>query len=146
MTIVDNLKDIKILRKLIELWLEEMGVDEFKIMSVKLCVDEAVYNGIMHAYKNGGRGKRTVDVTMFKDKNLIKIQVQDYGKKEWYKKYKNDDNKHSELAETTDTAKPHGRGIIIMEKLSKSFKIANADRSGTKVSMAIDLTGNKFIL
>lgn len=143
MTIVDNLKDIKILRKLIEIWLEDMGIEEFKIMSVKLCVDEAVYNGIIHAYRGETRKKRSVDVVMEKVKNDVRIRIRDYGKKDWYKNYKKADNS-TEAAR--DPAPSHGRGIIIMQKLSKNFKIMNSPKTGTRVEMAIDLSSGKLII
>jgi anti-sigma regulatory factor (Ser/Thr protein kinase) len=143
MTITDNLKDIKIVRKLIELWLEDMGVEEFKVMSVKLCVDEAVYNGIIHAYKGEAHKKKVVEVRMEKSKSDVKILIRDYGKKSWYKNYKKAD---TTTVVSKELAPSHGRGIIIMQKLSKAFKISNIPSSGTRVSMTIDLVSNKIMI
>ena len=130
--ITKNLEDIRILRNTMESWLSDMRVDEFKIMSVNICLMEAIYNGMLHSYKGESNQKKNLDIKINKFKNSIKIIIQDHGKKEWLKKYK--------LPQLEDIADhpTHGMGLILMQNLSDNMQI-NSSKHGTKVIMKINI-------
>lgn len=130
--ITKNLEDIRILRNTMESWLSDMKIDEFKIMSVNICLMEAVYNGMLHSYEGVSNQKKNLDIKINKFKNSIKMVIKDYGKKEWLKKYK--------LPQLGDIANPpiHGMGLILMKNLSDNMQI-NSSKHGTKVVMEINL-------
>ncbi len=132
-TITKNLDDIRILRNAIGTWLEEIKINAFKIMSIKLCIEEAIYNGMLHPYKNAKPQEKVVHLIVKKVKNSIKMVVRDYGKEEWYKNYKIPD------ALNTEGAGQSGRGLIIMKNLSDKIKIVNSKNYGTKVCMTVNL-------
>ncbi len=130
--ITRNLEDIRILRNTIESWLSDMKVDDFKIMSVNICLMEAVYNGMLHSYEGVSNQKKNLDIKINKFKNSIKMVIKDHGKKEWFEKYK-----VPQLRNNTDPP-THGMGLILMENLSDNMKITSS-KYGTKVIMKINV-------
>ncbi len=116
--IEDNLKDVIYIRKVIEMWLEKLKINEFKIMTVKLCMEEAIYNGIIHAYKNLKNAKKIVDCTVKKSKDHIKINIQDYGNIEWYKNFKMPEPEKEELS-----PRIQGRGLLLINRLASNLNI-----------------------
>lgn len=139
-TIKNNLKDLIFIRKIIELWLDKHDINEFKIMTVKLCLEEAIYNGMVHAYKNIKNPKKVIDGCIEKTKNLIKIKIQDYGKKEWYSKFKMPDPE-----EESENHKTRGRGLLIMNRLANNLKIINKKNKGTIVEIQINLADESIL-
>ncbi|MBN1897925.1 MAG: ATP-binding protein [Spirochaetes bacterium] len=132
-SIAKNLNDIRILRSAMGAWLEDLKIDEFKIMSVNLCLTEAIYNAMLHAYKETKEKDKVVDIKIKKEKNFIEIIVQDYGKIEWFKNYK-----LSQLKEDAIT-QDHGKGLLIVNGLASTMEIKNDKNKGTWIHMRINL-------
>lgn len=138
-TITDNLKDIKFLKKLIESWLENLNISDFKIMSVKLCLNEAVYNSILHAYKGIKNKRKIVDIHIEKKDKYAFIKIKDYGQNKWAHLYK-----PPLLNTKEEILKSHGRGIMLIDKLACDFKVKNKPNQGTEIYIKIDLLDKKY--
>lgn len=131
----NDLTDIRILRHSIDQWLEEMdNVSAFKIFSTKLCLEEAVYNAMIHGYENYSGKEKIVDIRVQKEGNLINLQIKDYGPKEWFKNYT---IPHTVPLENLKANS--GRGLIIIKALAYNCKITNAHNQGTTVDISIKL-------
>lgn len=142
LTVIDNLGEIKILRKVVEYWLEENDVDDFQIMAIKLCVHEAVNNSMIHAYEKGHVDKTIAVVNVSLTANDIQISVSDQGNKDWYHDYISRLNDEEKEMHSTN---PRGRGLIIIRKLVDALSVENGENNGTKIVMKINRSGKDNI-
>ncbi len=135
----DDLTDIRILRLAIGVWLEDMRtVSEFKIYSTKLCLEELVYNAILHAYSGNSESQKIVYIKIKKINDFIEMTIKDNGKKGWFNNYVIPNS----IAET-DTYKLGGRGLIIIKSITEELKIINNPMEGTEVFVKINLIEKK---
>lgn len=135
LSIFDDLSDIRILRHSIGIWLEDMDISSFKILSIKLCLIELTYNAILHSYQKKPDIKKVANINIQKINNYIEIIVNDYGKTEWYKNYVIPDKNDKKRM----ISSPHGRGLLIIKSLADELKITNALNKGTEVFVKIRL-------
>lgn len=136
----DNLNDLIYIRRVLELWLEKLNISEFKIMIIKLCLEEAINNGIMHAYKNMTGVKKRVNCHVEKTKNKIMITVQDHGNHQWYNEFKfPDPDKYAEKLITK------GRGLLLIKRLAQDLRIINNKKKGTLIIIKIQLDEDNIL-
>jgi anti-sigma regulatory factor (Ser/Thr protein kinase) len=98
----------------------EAGGREQVVDDIKLCVSEAVTNAAMHAY---GPASGTVDVTVQRDGRELTVVVRDNG-----------------TGLTQHEPGPDGgRGLRIIDLLSRSHSVSPLPGGGTEVRMIFDI-------
>jgi serine/threonine-protein kinase RsbW len=100
------------------------GVDESKIFDIKLCIEEAVRNAIVHG--NNSDRRRSVKVAYWVESDAINIEIEDEGP----------GFDHLKLADPTTgmhILKNSGRGVYLIKKLMDKVEYSPA---GNKLTMA----------
>jgi anti-sigma regulatory factor (Ser/Thr protein kinase) len=139
-TIQDDLSEVRFLRKTVDLWLDDLGIDDFIVMAAKLCVHETVNNSITHGYKKGTKKMKVVDVALLKRSGDLLITVRDFGDTLWSE---SGEKTGDDFANKMRSDNPRGRGLAIVEKLCKKMKVVNRKGYGTLISMTVDLKPGK---
>jgi len=102
-------------------------LDEGKIFDIRLCIEEAVRNAMVHG--NRSDKSREVKVTYWISDDRLTIEVEDKG----------EGFDHSELADPTidpHLLKNSGRGVYLIKKLMDR---ADYNDAGNKLTMVKDL-------
>jgi serine/threonine-protein kinase RsbW len=89
-------------------YLEGYGLDESAAFEIKLCVEEAVRNAIVHGNKSDPR--RQVRLSYWVDGNTLTIEIEDEGKG-FDHKFVKDPTKEENLLRNS------GRGVYLIQKL-----------------------------
>jgi len=108
--------------------LEPHGVSEETTFDIKLCVEEAVRNAIVHG--NHSRKDKTVKIAYSIEGGRITIEVEDEGK----------GFDHTTLPDPTDTnyiMRNSGRGVYLIKKLMDSVDFNEA---GNRITMVKKIT------
>jgi len=104
--------------------LESYGIGEKEEFEIKLCVEEAVRNAIVHGNKSDP--KRQVRLGYWVDKGVLNIEVEDEGAGFDHKLVK-------DPTEDENILRNSGRGVYLIKKLMDNVEYST---KGNKVSMA----------
>lgn len=103
--------------------LSSYGVNNEDIFDIRLCVEEAVRNAIVHG--NRSDRKRSVGVSYWLDNGAMHIEIEDEGKGFDYKSVPNPTKDENIL-------KNSGRGVYIIQKLMDRVQF---NKNGNKIIM-----------
>ena len=123
MEIPSDIKYIRRASKEIEDLLKSKRVDDSLVFDVRLCVEEAVRNAIVHGNKNNK--KLPVFITYSFENGKIAIEVQDSGRGF-------NPGRVPDPTKKENLLKAGGRGVFLIHKLMDEVKYNN---SGNKVFM-----------
>ena len=99
---------------------ESAGMSAGAIDDVRLCVNEAVANAVVHAYREE---PGAVDLVVDVDDAHMRVVVRDHG-----------------VGLTSQMSARNGYGLRLMEALAEGFAIGAAPGGGTEVRMAFRLS------
>lgn len=103
--------------------LKPYKIDESDIYDIRLCVEEAVINGITHGNRRDKR--KSVKITYWIKDNQLNVEVEDEGS--------GFDYKHLSNPTTNDNImKDYGRGVYLINNLMDEVKYNDA---GNKIKM-----------
>lgn len=123
MRIPSELSYIRKVSSQIEHFLRSKGVDDSNIFDIRLCLEEAVKNSIIHGNKNNK--DLPVFITYSLDKDRFSVEIEDRGKGF-------DPDKVPDPTTEKNLLKAGGRGVFIIQKLMDEVKY---NCSGTKTFM-----------
>ena len=113
----------------IERKLDQLIQDKSVRFFMKVAVNELVVNAVEHAYnKNSGK----VSVHIWTENNSVCLEVSDFGKGV-RKELLNLDR----VAESYDDLTERGWGLLILNKISSSFRITTNKPTGTVISLTM---------
>lgn len=104
--------------------LKPFGVDDSKAFEIKLCVEEAVRNAIVHGNKSDPR--RQVKLSYWIDDGAVNIEIEDEGSG-FTPEFVKDPTKDENLTRNS------GRGVYLIKKLMDKVEYIG---SGNKVRMS----------
>lgn len=117
-----HIENLPLVREFLESHLKSHVSDELWVNRVTLAIEEAVTNSILHAHKNQGNAEIRIEI-VFKDKE-VEIYLYDPAPPFDYSQYK-----ASGHLLRTDTNRPGGLGITLIQKIMDKVKI---DQRGDK--------------
>lgn len=126
--------DIKYIRKVsseIENFLKEKKIDEIFFFDIRLSVEEAVKNAIIHG--NNNNKKLSVAISYFLENDKFRVEIEDEGPGF-------DPKKVPVPTLEENLLKAGGRGVFLIEKLMDEVKY---NRRGNKVTMVKYFRKNK---
>ncbi|MBL7157459.1 MAG: ATP-binding protein [Candidatus Omnitrophica bacterium] len=127
--------DIKYIRKVsteIENFLKSKNVDKSEIFDIRLCVEEAVKNAIIHGNKN--KKDLPVFISYSLEDGRFAIEIEDKGKGF-------DPGKVPDPTKEENLLTEGGRGVFIIRKMMDKVRYDNSSR-GNKVFM-VKFIGDK---
>ncbi len=128
--IVKDTRELKVAREVVEKKLLTQNIDKRTILGIKVAMEEAIYNGIIHAYKKSKRIPEViVDIEI--NENKIEMEVRDFGEgNEWYKKYKLPSFEREE--ELFNDGK---RGLVLIYYYMDKVIFSSPPDGGTKIKL-----------
>lgn len=122
-TIPSEIKYIREVSSKILLDIEPYKVNEDRLFDIKLCVEEAIRNAIVH----GNRSNRKLSVKIFYqiENEGINIEVEDEGKGFDYKRL-------PDPTESDNIMRNSGRGVYLIRKLMDEVEFSE---TGNKIKM-----------
>ena len=108
--------------------LESYSVGEKAAFEIKLCVEEAVRNAVVHGNKSDP--KRQIRISYWVDEGVLKIEIEDDGAGFNHESVK-DPTKEENLLRNS------GRGVYLIKKLMDNVEY---NAKGNKISMAKKIT------
>ena len=103
--------------------LAPLGVDKERLFDIRLCVEEALRNAIVHG--NRGDKKKRVKITYNIEESAITVEVEDGGKGF-------DPRKLPDPASGNNVMKESGRGVYLIKKLMDKVDF---NKKGNKIRM-----------
>ncbi len=126
--------DIKYIRKVSSKVIDELGshkVDESSLYDIKLCIEEAVINAIVHGNKRDKR--KTVKIAYWIKDDHLNIEVEDEGNGFDYRHL-------SDPTAGENIIKGSGRGVYLIKNLMDKMEFNDA---GNKLKMTKYLEAKK---
>jgi len=122
--ILSDPADLKSVRKKVERYITQIGLDEKSATQVVLAMDEALTNIIRHAYR--GAEDKPIEIDLSNRPGRLHIIVRDYGRKE-----KRENIRSRDL----DDVRPGGLGVHIMHECMDSVEYTHMADGGTLLTM-----------
>lgn len=133
LTIPSNSQFLYLGRKVILYFLNFHEVQEDLAFKIVLCIDEACANIIKHSY--GGNTERPIELSLFFEDNLFKVQIRDYGKQCDASKIK---------PRPLNEIKPGGLGTHFMNSIMDDVVYCTDREEGTLLTMQKKLKTEDF--
>lgn len=124
LTVPSHPKFLKVIRRVMELYLEEMLLSKDEVPSLILAVDEACSNIIKYAYDYDEM--QTITVTFLCTDGRLKITIRDFGKKPDLKKIK---------PRALDDIRPGGLGTHIIQSVMDHVDYDTSPETGTLLTL-----------
>lgn len=117
--IPSELESISVADSLLDLINKKLSIPEEAIFRIRVSMVEAINNAIIHGNSLNKNKIVTISLSCLKEKNAIRIKVEDEGNGFNHLADRKDPTSPSEIE------KPNGRGLFLIEKLSNRVHYLN---------------------
>lgn len=125
-----ELENLSLAEELWKYFLDSQNIPEEKKYWINLAIHEIVSNAIVHG--NRKNKKKWVFLKLKRDKDILKVEVEDQGKNKVVPKIEDPTNSKNLL-------KNHGRGLFIVKNIVKEIKFKVLPEGNLKVILKITL-------
>jgi len=130
MRLGNNVKNLSEAREFSHAVLGGTGLERGRLFDLAYSVDEAVLNGVLHAYEKPDTGKVDIKYRYIADDEVLEIDVIDYGSGL-------DPGMLAKRKKALDEnlLAPNGRGLVLMDSLCDQLDILETEGGGTTIRL-----------